>query len=109
MQSLDLLETAKKMDPTLVTKSGIMVGLGEDWDEILVTMADLRDRNCDLLTIGQYLRPSEKHFPMNRFYDPKEFDKLRKEGLKLGFKYVASGPLVRSSFHADEQATIAGF
>jgi lipoic acid synthetase len=109
MQSLDLLETAKKMDPTLVTKSGIMVGLGEDWDEILLTMADLRDRNCDLLTIGQYLRPSEKHFPMNRFYDPKEFDKLRKEGLKLGFKYVASGPLVRSSFHADEQATIAGF
>ena len=85
------------------TKSGMMVGLGETKDEILMTMEDLRNISCDLLTIGQYLRPSKKHHPLIRFYHPDEFAQLKKLGLEMGFKHVASGPLVRSSYHADEQ------
>ena len=85
------------------TKSGMMVGLGETKDEILRTMEDLRNKNCDLLTIGQYLRPSKKHHPLIRFYHPDEFAQLKELGLEMGFKHVASGPLVRSSYHADEQ------
>ncbi len=106
-QSLGLLEMAKNINPDVITKSGIMLGLGEDWKEILDTMADLRKADCDLLTIGQYLKPSERHFPLKRFYTPQEFDMLRQEGVKLGFKHVASGPLIRSSYHADEQAALA--
>jgi lipoic acid synthetase len=101
--SLELLAKAKEMDSHSVTKSGMMVGLGETWDEIIETMRDLRTVDCDLLTIGQYLRPSDKHTPLSKWYTPQEFDELRDEGEALGFKHVASGPLVRSSYHADEQ------
>ncbi len=101
--SLELLAKAKEMDPNTVTKSGMMVGLGETVEEIEETMRDLRRVDCDLLTIGQYLRPSEKHIALARFYTPEEFEELRKMGESLGFKHVASGPLVRSSYHADEQ------
>ena len=102
-QSLELLARVKEIDPDAVTKSGMMVGLGETWEEILVNMRELRSVNCDLLTIGQYLRPSEKHIALAKWYTPEEFEELKQEGLALGFKHVASGPLVRSSYHADEQ------
>ena len=102
-QSLELLDRAKSQAPSGVTKSGMMVGLGESWAEIVETMRDLRAVGCDLLTIGQYLRPSQKHIPLAKWYTPEEFDSLRQEGEALGFKHVASGPLVRSSYHADEQ------
>ena len=102
-QSLELLERAREMSPDCVTKSGMMVGLGETWNEIIDTMRDLRSVSCDLLTIGQYLRPSGKHAPLSRWYTPDEFDELRREGEALGFRHVAAGPLVRSSYHADEQ------
>jgi len=105
--SLELLENAKRLDADAVTKSGMMVGLGESWDEIVETMRDLRSVDCDLLTIGQYLRPSGKHAPLARWYTPGEFDELRREGEALGFRHVASGPLVRSSYHADEQHAAA--
>ena len=85
------------------SKSGMMVGLGETKSEIHETMTDLRDANCDLLTIGQYLRPSKRHHPIIRFYYPEEFKELEKAGLEMGFKHVAAGPLVRSSYHADDQ------
>ncbi|MBM3947747.1 MAG: lipoyl synthase [SAR202 cluster bacterium] len=106
-RSLELLARAKAMAPGGVTKSGMMVGLGETWDEILQTMRDLRSVDCDLLTIGQYLRPSERHIALARWYTPQEFDELRREGDALGFRHVASGPLVRSSYHADEQHAAA--
>ncbi len=105
--SLELLANAKRLDGEAVTKSGMMVGLGETWDEILETMRDLRSVDCDLLTIGQYLRPSAKHAPLARWYTPGEFNELRREGEALGFSHVASGPLVRSSYHADEQHAAA--
>lgn len=101
--SLELLARAKELDPSMVTKSGIIVGMGETHDELVETMQDLRRVDCDLLTIGQYLRPSQKHLPIDRFYTPAEFAELREIGEALGFKHVASGPLVRSSYHADEQ------
>ncbi len=102
-QSLELLRRAKEIRPDGVTKSGMMVGLGETRDEIIETMKDLRAVDCDLLTIGQYLRPSQKHTPLAKWYTPQEFEELRQEGEGLGFRHVASGPLVRSSYHADEQ------
>ena len=101
--SLELLAKAKEMEPGMVTKSGIIVGMGETAEEVLSTMRDLRGVDCDLLTIGQYLRPSAKHIAIDRFYTPGEFEELRMAGLGMGFKHVASGPLVRSSYHADEQ------
>lgn len=101
--SLELLERAKEMDEDAVTKSGMMVGLGETWDEIVETMEDLRSVDCDLLTIGQYLRPSARHAVVEKWYKPAEFEELREIGESLGFSHVASGPLVRSSYHADEQ------
>ena len=106
-QSLELLSRAKELDPQGITKSGMMVGLGETWDEVLVTMDDLRSVDCELLTIGQYLRPSVKHIPLARWYTPQEFEELRQEGEARGFRHVASGPLVRSSYHADEQHAAA--
>ncbi len=106
-RSLALLARVKELDPMLPTKSGIIVGMGEEWDEIVDTMRDLRGVDCDLLTIGQYLRPSEKHLPISRFYTPAEFEELRVIGESLGFKHVASGPLMRSSYHADEQHAAA--
>jgi len=102
-QSLELLQRTRQTDRESVTKSGMMVGLGETWDEIVETMEDLRSVDCNLLTIGQYLRPSAKHAPLVKWYTPSEFDELRQIGEDLGFDHVASGPLVRSSYHADEQ------
>ena len=102
-QSLELIARARGLVPGGVTKSGMMVGLGETWSEILETMRDLRAVDCDLLTIGQYLRPSPGHAPICKWYTPDEFDELRGEGEAMGFRHVASGPLVRSSYHADEQ------
>ena len=102
-QSLELLQRVKEIDPTMPTKSGIIVGMGETVAEVRQTMADLRAVDCDLLTIGQYLRPSNKHIRIDRFYTPAEFDELRAAGEALGFKHVAAGPLVRSSYHADAQ------
>jgi len=101
--SLELLAQSKRFDSNLVTKSGIIVGMGETKEDLISTMEDLRSVDCDLLTIGQYLRPSIKHIPIDRFYSPPEFEDLRLLGEDMGFKHVASGPLVRSSYHADEQ------
>ena len=101
--SLELLAKAKEINASTVTKSGIIVGMGETVEEVTETMADLRAVDCDLLTVGQYLRPSAKHHPIARFYTPVEFQEIRQAGLAMGFKHVASGPLVRSSYHADEQ------
>jgi lipoic acid synthetase len=97
------LRNAKKLDPEVLTKSGIMVGLGESIEEVRETMRDLRDWGVDILTIGQYLQPSRKHLPIERYYTPEEFEDLKKFGLELGFRWVESGPLVRSSYHAAEQ------
>jgi lipoic acid synthetase len=91
------------MEPDVLTKSGIMVGLGEEWDEILAVMQDLVDWGVDILTIGQYLQPSKKHLPMERYYTMEEFAELKRIGLDMGFKWVESAPLVRSSYHADKQ------
>jgi lipoic acid synthetase len=103
-RALELLARAKAMDPGLVTKSGLMVGLGEAWDELVTGMRDLRGVGADLLTIGQYLRPSAAHLPVARFYTPEEFAELRRLGMEMGYRHVESGPLVRSSYHAWEQA-----
>jgi lipoic acid synthetase len=103
-RALELLWRAKNMNPDLVTKSGIMCGLGEEWDELLGAMQDLRRQEVDLLTLGQYLRPSNSHLPVARYYTPEEFDALRGVGLHMGFRHVEAGPLVRSSYHAWEQA-----
>ena len=102
-RSLEVLRYVKEINPEGLTKSGFMVGLGEVEGELLETMQDLRDHDVDILTIGQYLRPSENHLPMSRYYTPKEFADLRKLGFDLGFKHVESGALVRSSYHAHEQ------
>jgi len=100
--SLQILNRAKEIDSTVITKSGLMLGLGECSDEVLETMRDLRQVNCDVLTLGQYLRPSPTHFPVVRFIDPNEFDYLRIKGLDMGFQSVVSGPLVRSSYRAQD-------
>jgi len=99
--SLSILGHAKERE--FITKSGIMVGVGETQDEILQTLRDLRVIDCDILTIGQYLPPTKEHFPLDRFYTPDEFAELKKRALEMGFMHVESGPLVRSSYHADEQ------
>jgi lipoic acid synthetase len=101
--ALKTLTNAKKMDPLVLTKSGIMVGLGETFDEVVAVMRDLVSWGVDILTIGQYLQPSKKHLPVERFYLPEEFDRLQEIGKELGFKWVESGPLVRSSYRADLQ------
>ena len=105
--SLRLLDKVKDLMPDGVTKSGMMVGLGETKTEIIATMEDLLQNRCDLLTIGQYLRPSQKHAPISKWYTPEEFTDLGKTGMEMGFKHVASGPLVRSSYHAEEQHSAA--
>lgn len=97
------LSNARKMDPLVLTKSGIMVGLGETFDEVVEVMRDLAGCGVDILTIGQYLQPSKKHLPVERFYLPEEFDRFIAIGRELGFKWVESGPLVRSSYRADQQ------
>jgi len=103
-RTLDLLENAKKISPGMVTKSGVMVGLGESMDELVEVFRDLGERGVDILTVGQYLRPSKDHLPIARFYTPAEFQQLKTEALRFGFRHVESGPLVRSSYHAHEQA-----
>lgn len=106
-RSLQLLERAKAYKPKTPTKSSIMLGLGETWDEILETMDDLRRVDCNIMTIGQYLQPTKKHLEIIKYYSPEEFEALREEGLKRGFSHVESGPLVRSSYHAREQKAAA--
>jgi lipoyl synthase len=106
-RTLDLLANAKKWDTATVTKSGVMVGIGEETSELIEVFRDLGERRVDILTIGQYLRPSKDHLPMTRYYSPAEFVSLKEEALKFGFKHVESGPLVRSSYHAHEQADVA--
>jgi lipoic acid synthetase len=102
-RSLELLRRAKEMAPHVLTKSGMMMGVGEETEEILQAMADLRAVDCDILTLGQYLRPSLQHIPIRRYVSPEEFQSLKEAGLRMGFRHVESGPLVRSSYHADEQ------
>lgn len=102
--SLQLLKQASKINPAIKTKSGIMLGLGETYDEVLEVMADMRAHEVAMLTIGQYLQPSPHHLNVERYWTPQEFDQLRIDGEKLGFSNVASAPMVRSSYHADLQA-----
>ena len=106
-RSLELLKKAKEISPGIVTKSGVMVGLGESSDELVDVFRDLGTRGVDILTVGQYLRPSKDHLPIARFYSPEEFNYLRNEALRFGFRHVESGPLVRSSYHAHEHADAA--
>jgi lipoic acid synthetase len=103
-RSLELLDRSRQHAPGVPTKSGLMVGLGEEWDEIIATLSDLRAAGCAVLTLGQYLCPSSAHLPVRRYYHPEEFDALRTAALNMGFRHVESGPLVRSSYHAREQA-----
>lgn len=106
-RSLEVLRQAKRWQPDIPTKSSIMVGLGETWAELLQTMDDLRAHDVNILTIGQYLRPSRKHLAVEKFYTPEHFAELKEEGLKRGFSHVESGPLVRSSYHAHDQVKSA--
>jgi lipoic acid synthetase len=103
-RALELLDRARRWAPGIPTKTGLMVGLGETTDELLNVFRDLRGVDCQILTIGQYLRPSAAHLPMDRYYTPDEFRALKRAALDLGFGHVESGPLVRSSYHAHEQA-----
>jgi lipoyl synthase len=103
-RTLTLLTNAKKFSPGVVTKSGVMVGLGESSEELVEVFRDLGSRGVDILTVGQYLRPSKDHLPIARFYAPEEFDYLKDQALRFGFRHVESGPMVRSSYHAHEQA-----
>ncbi len=111
-RSLRFLEHAKEIaaesGEQIVTKTGIIVGMGEEMHELLAVFRDLADRRVDILTIGQYLRPSRDHLPMTRYYTPDEFAFLKHEALAMGFRHVESGPLVRSSYHAQEQAESTG-
>ena len=100
-RSLDMLQYAKHLNPSSPVKSGLMLGLGETVDEVLQVMRDLQQHRVDILTLGQYLRPSAKHLPILRYVPQAEFDELRDAGLRMGFAHVEAGPLVRSSYHAD--------
>jgi lipoyl synthase len=101
-RSVKILKVAKLHKPNMLTKSGLMLGLGETNRDIIDTMNDLRDSNVDIMTLGQYLQPSKKHSPIKKYYTPKEFDEFKKIGAELGFQHVESGPLVRSSYHAGD-------
>lgn len=107
-RTLDLLKQVKDTDPSIVTKSGLMLGLGETREEILEVCADLRAVGCDIVTIGQYLQPTPENLPVERFLPPEEFDEVGDQVRALGFKLVASGPFVRSSYHAGEMASVLG-
>ena len=107
-RTLKLLENVKRFAPGMVSKTGVMVGIGESMDELLNVFRDLAATKVDILTIGQYLRPSRDHLPMTRYYHPDEFRFMKEEALKMGFRHVESGPLVRSSYHAHEQAESTG-
>ena len=104
-RSLDMLAYVKKSGHSIPTKSGLMLGLGETIEEVLQVMRDLRGSEVDILTLGQYLRPSPKHLPIFRYVQPEEFAELKREGYRMGFRHVESGPLVRSSYHAEEAVT----
>jgi lipoic acid synthetase len=104
--ALATLGNAKRLEPEALTKSGIMLGLGEEWNEIVAVMGDLAERGVDILTIGQYLQPSNEHLPIMKYYRPEEFEALRRLGYEMGFKWVESGPLVRSSYRADQQVAL---
>jgi lipoic acid synthetase len=106
-RALQLLANARRMAPEGLTKSGMILGMGEEWDEVLVCMRDLRRSEVNILTLGQYLRPSDGHMPVARYYTPDEFNELRDLGLSLGFSHVEASPLTRSSYHAWEQVTSA--
>ena len=101
--ALTTLGNAKKMDPLVLTKSGIMLGLGETFDEVVEVMRDLAEVGVNILTLGQYLQPSRKHLPIDRYYEPQEFDELQRIGKELGYLWVEAGPLVRSSYRAEQQ------
>jgi len=107
-RTLKLLANVKRFAPGMVSKTGVMVGIGEATDELLEVFRDLAAQKVDILTVGQYLRPSKDHLPMTRYYTPEEFAFLKTEALKMGFRHVESGPLVRSSYHAHEQAASTG-
>ena len=107
LRSLELLQAAKRMEPRSRTKSGLMVGLGETMDEVKDLLTQMREHDIEIVTIGQYLRPSLKHHPLIRYWHPEEFAALKAYGTELGFAHVESGPLVRSSYHAHEQAAAA--
>ena len=102
-RSLEMLAYAKSVDPSIPTKSGLMMGLGETSDEVLEVMRDLRAHGVSIFTLGQYLRPSPKHLPIMRYVAPEEFAELKAAGKAMGFEHVEAGPLVRSSYHASEQ------
>jgi len=102
-RALEVLDRSRTLAPAIPTKSGLMVGLGEEWDEVVATLGDLRAAGCQIVTIGQYLRPSLANLPMVRYYTPQEFAELKRIALALGFGHAESGPLVRSSYHAHEQ------
>lgn len=106
-RSLELLRRAKEMQPQIPTKSSIMLGVGETYEEVVQAMRDLRDHNVDIVTLGQYLQPTKKHLKVERYVPPEEFRALKEEGLRMGFSHVEAGPLVRSSYHAHEQAHAA--
>jgi lipoic acid synthetase len=106
-RALELLARARRLWPEALTKSGIILGMGEEWDEIVTCMRDLRRSDVNILTLGQYLRPSAAHLPIARYYTPAEFDELGEMGRKLGFTHVQASPLTRSSYHAWEQADAA--
>lgn len=106
-RALRLFRRSKEIAPDLLTKSGIICGLGEEWDELLQAMQDLRAQSVDILTLGQYLRPTGGHLPVARYYTPQEFAELKRLGMDMGFRHVESGPLVRSSYHAWEQVQSA--
>jgi lipoyl synthase len=101
--ALATLRNAKQLDPEVLTKSGIMLGLGETLDEVRAVLDDLRACGVDIITIGQYLQPSKRHLPIARYYAPDEFEDLKRYGMEIGFRWVESGPLVRSSYHAEQQ------
>jgi lipoic acid synthetase len=100
---LNIFRTAKRIAPHIPTKTGIILGMGETLEEVELVMRDLREVDVDILTLGQYLRPSQSHIPMDRYVTPEEFRRMRDVGMAMGFRHVESGPLVRSSYHAWEQ------
>lgn len=106
-RSLDVLRHVKSRHPSSLTKTGLMLGLGETNEEVMEVLADLRETGCDMLTLGQYLAPTLRHMPVERFVSPSEFEEFKELAAKLGFSHVASGPFVRSSYHADETAAQA--
>jgi lipoic acid synthetase len=105
---MEIFRYAKRIAPDIPTKTGMILGMGETIEEVIAVMRDLRDVDVDILTLGQYLRPSDAHIALDRYYTPQEFKRLYEIGMEMGFRHVESGPLVRSSYHAWEQVQAAG-